>query len=101
MTTEKTPIRAKFQARFLPMIAPFMAAQDIRYYLNGFLIERAERGGVYLVATNGHALAAIHDPQGILEGEESIIIRREPNLARACKARPSVMPHRCLSAKAA
>lgn len=96
MTTEKTPIRAKFQARFLPMIAPFMAATDIRYYLNGFLIERAEGGGVFIVATNGHALAAVHDPEGMIEGTDKLIIRRDMNLVRAAKPGRNTLPNSVL-----
>jgi DNA polymerase-3 subunit beta len=92
MTTEKTPIRAKFQARFLPMLDPFMGVQDIRYYLNGFLIERAKQG-VVLVATNGHVLAAIKDAEGMLEGADQVIVRRDVPLIRACKGRFTQPPY--------
>lgn len=92
MNAEKTPIRAKFQARFLPMLEPFMGVQDIRYYLNGFLIQRAKKG-VILVATNGHAMAVIKDPEGLLEGDEDqIIVRRDTQLIRAAKSRVSPPP---------
>lgn len=84
MTKEKTPVRAKFQARYLPMIAPFMATNDIRFYLNGFLIERA-KNGVYIVATNGHILAAIHDADGELDGADRVIVRRDAGLVSACR----------------
>lgn len=36
-----------------------MAKQDIRYYLNGMMIEKSPHGGVRVVATNGHHLIAI------------------------------------------
>lgn len=35
-----------------------MAKQDIRYYLNGMMIERSEHGGVRVVATDGQHLIA-------------------------------------------
>lgn len=36
-----------------------MAKEDIRYYLNGMMIEKSPHGGVRVVATNGHHLIAI------------------------------------------
>lgn len=59
-------IKAKFQACYLPILAEFAATTDVRYYLNGFYVEPAHKrvGGVYLVATNGHAVVVIHDPKG-------------------------------------
>lgn len=84
MTKEKTPVRAKFQARYLPMIAPFMATNDIRFYLNGFLIERAKKG-VYIVGTNGRIMAVVHDAEGLLEGTDRLIVRRDAGLVSACK----------------
>ena len=46
-------------------------------------------GGIYITATNGHVLAIIHDKDGTLEGrEESIIFKINPDLLRACKAKP-------------
>lgn len=96
MTTETTQeIRAKFQARFLPMLEPFMGVRDIRYYLSGFLIERAARGGVYIVASNGHIMAAVYDRDGVIEGEARIIIRRDTGLiagAKRCVTRGDLKP---------
>ena len=90
MTAEKTPVRAKFKAQFLPLISSFMAKTDIRYYLNGFVIERAVRGGVYVVATDGHTLGAVYDAEGVIEGADQLIIRRDSGLIRACKAKSYV-----------
>ncbi len=36
-----------------------MAKQDIRYYLNGMMIEKSSNGGVRVVATNGHHLIVV------------------------------------------
>lgn len=63
-------MHAKIQAVYLPALAQFAAKQDIRYYLNGFLIEPAPAniGGVFLVATDGHTGCFIHDPEGTSDG---------------------------------
>ena len=37
----------------LKAVLPFKSNQDIRYYLNGVLVEKVETGGCMLVATNG------------------------------------------------
>lgn len=84
-------IKASITARFLPMIAPFVAKNDIRYYLCGVNVRRAPEhlGGIYLSASNGHVLSIIHDKDGTLEGpEESIIVKINPDLLKACKAKP-------------
>ena len=36
--------------------------------LGGVLIEKAPQGGVYLVASNGHTIAIVYAPDGLLEG---------------------------------
>ncbi|MDP3651074.1 MAG: hypothetical protein Q8R67_05255 [Rhodoferax sp.] len=88
-TTPKpnTNVRIKFGARHLPRLALFMATHDIRYYLNGIRIERAEIGGIYLVACDGHTLAVIHDKDGSMEGVDGdgVIMRASPGLVQACK----------------
>lgn len=48
----------KISARDLARVAPFVAAQDVRYYLNGVNIEPHPEGAI-LTATNGHILAAM------------------------------------------
>lgn len=45
------------QRDVLKAVSRFMAKQDIRYYLNGVLVE-VYRNVAYLVATDGHRLAA-------------------------------------------
>jgi hypothetical protein len=40
-----------------------MAKHDIRYYLNGILVEPRPEGGAYIVATDGHRLMAIIDAE--------------------------------------
>lgn len=42
----------------LRAVLPFMGSEDVRYYLNGVLVE-PYNGGCLLVATNGHIMAVI------------------------------------------
>ena len=45
----------------LAAVAPFMAKKDVRYYLNGAMVESAA-GGLRAVAIDGHALAVCDSP---------------------------------------
>lgn len=78
-------IRARFEAKHVARLAPFMARNDIRYYLCGLCIEKAEQGGVYLVTTDGHSMAVVYDATGIIEGAESVIISLTSGLIAAAK----------------
>jgi hypothetical protein len=78
-------IRASVNPAQLQRLMPFKATIDIRYYLNGICIEKAEKGGVYLIASDGHTMCVIHDATGTLEGAESIIFRVSPGLPTAAK----------------
>lgn len=51
----------------LKAVLPFKSTQDIRYYLNGVLVEKVETGGCILVATNGHILVAMHSPGAFID----------------------------------
>lgn len=44
-----------------------MAKQDIRYYLNGMMIEKSPHGGVRVVATNGHHLIALRSAKATIK----------------------------------
>lgn len=78
-----------FDPKYLPLLSRVAAKMDIRYYLNGIRVEPAEIGGVYLVATNGHIMAIVHDAIGVFEGDpkEYASIRVTPGLVSACKSR--------------
>lgn len=78
-------IRASINPAQLQRLMPFKATIDIRYYLNGICIEKAEKGGVYLIASDGHTMCVIHDATGSLDGAQSIIFRVTPGLASAAK----------------
>lgn len=85
-----TTLRVDFDPKHLPRLAAFMAVHDIRYYLNGVYIEPAPQGGVFLVATDGHTLLAIHDSTGKMawpgdnEGRP-VIVRVTPGAIAAAK----------------
>lgn len=78
-------LRISFSPQYLPILAAFMAKQDIRYYLNGVLVEKAPQGGVFLVATDGHQLIAIHDKDGSIEGQTQAVLSISAGLVSAAK----------------
>lgn len=61
-------MKISFEKQYLPMLAAFMAINDIRYYLNGFYVTPHPDKGVILAATDGHRLVAIYDEYGIADG---------------------------------
>jgi DNA polymerase-3 subunit beta len=77
--------KLRVSAKLVALVTPFMAAADIRYYLCGICIRPHPAGGAVIVATNGHMLGAVHDPDGVCEHE--VILRLAPTTIAACKAR--------------
>lgn len=74
----------RLTAKLLPIIAPFIAKSDIRYYLNGINVRPHKDGGAVICATNGHVLGAIHDPDAVCEHE--VILRFDTRMQQACAA---------------
>lgn len=70
---------ARFRAKYLPILALFVAKQDVRYYICGFQIEPAPQsvGGVFLTATDGHTAVMIHDPEGSATEKAIVPIPKE------------------------
>ena len=58
---------ATINAHALAAAATCQAKDDVRYYLNGILIEPIKDGGVRVIATNGHRIIWITDPEGTCE----------------------------------
>lgn len=87
MNTE-TKIRARVSAREFLRVSHFKADHDIRYYLCGVTIERAASGGVYVLATDGSTAGISHDPDGMIEGADSVIVPATKQLLAACKMKP-------------
>ena len=72
----------RLTAKLLPIITPFMAKNDIRYYLNAINVRPHKDGGAVIAATNGHALGAIHDRDAVCEHEA--ILRFDARMQQAC-----------------
>jgi hypothetical protein len=83
MTTNKHA-NLRLTAKLLPIIAPFIAKADIRYYLNAINVRPYAGGGAIICATNGHALGAIHDPDAVCEHE--VILRFDSRMQQASAA---------------
>jgi hypothetical protein len=58
------PHALKVSVDALTKAAPFAAHQDIRSYLNGIAVIPLASGSVLAVATNGHAIVCVRDPEG-------------------------------------
>lgn len=72
-------------AKFLPIVAPFLAVGDPRYYLGGINVRPLASGGVMICASNGHILGAYHDPDGVCAQEVTIYVSQA--MLAACAAR--------------
>lgn len=69
--------------------AKFVSNEKSRVHLNGVYFEPAEDGGVIIVATDGHTMTVLHDPDG--ECSRPAIVKFQPtflhSLKRQTKAR--------------
>lgn len=86
MTTDTTPdtARCTLPLAALAAVSPFMASKDVRFYLNGMLLQAATGGradgtpATRLVATDGHALVAVRHEAGEVDrwaGPDTIVPR--------------------------
>lgn len=75
---------AKVNRKYFAAINLFSAVKDIRYYLNSVYIETHPEGGAILVATDGHRMGIIHDPDGYTE-KPIIVGEISKQLISACK----------------
>lgn len=80
---------ARVNPKYFAAIHLCSANQDVRYYLNAVQIERHPEKGVIIVATNGHMLGAVHDPDGWLrDGVDSVLVgKATKRLLAACQAK--------------
>lgn len=62
--------------RLIERTAFAMAQQDVRYYLNGMLLE-IKSGRLRMVATDGHRLALCTAPDAVDAGDAAVIIPRK------------------------
>lgn len=85
MTTETATATAVIPMAALAAVAPFMAKNDVRYYLNGLLLQSATgatadaaEAGTRLVATDGHIAMAVRHADAELTawtGPDTIVPR--------------------------
>jgi hypothetical protein len=80
---------ARVNPKYFAAIHQCAAKGDVRYYLNAVQIEPHAAGGVVIVATNGHFMGAIHDPDGWIHPEhKSVLIGTvSKRMLSACAAR--------------
>jgi DNA polymerase III sliding clamp (beta) subunit (PCNA family) len=76
---------ARVNAMAIKVAFPFMAQQDIRYYLNGINIRPLEDGTAMIVATDGHRYIVIRDQHGYAERE--IIVSVKKDGLKSCNAK--------------
>ncbi len=72
-------------ARAIAALLPFISKEETRFHLTGIRIEPSAAGGVLLIATDGHAMGVIHDPEGTTDGEH--LVSLPSSLAKAVKSR--------------
>lgn len=70
-------------AQDLARVLPFRSTDDVRYYLNGVLVEPIDGGGCMLVATNGHWIAMIHSQDA--STDKSRILHVSPAMEEAVR----------------
>lgn len=76
---------ARINAMVLKIAFPFMAQEDIRYYLNGLNIRPLGDGTVMIVATDGHRYVVVHDQHGY--AEEEIIVSVKKDALKSCNTK--------------
>lgn len=69
-------MKVTIPTQMLAAIAPFMASRDVRYYLNGLLLE-VEGNTVRAIATDGSALGVCRVITNGNSGRDSVILPRD------------------------
>ena len=75
------------RAAYIAAASVIQGKDDVRYYLNGILIEKGLDNKPLVVATDGHRLFAGYDENGLCSDDmpESVIIQFSPDTLRAAK----------------
>lgn len=70
---------AKINGIVPKIVFPFVAKNDIRFYLNGINIRQLDEntGGVMICASDGHRLIVVRDPDGWVEEELTVAIHKD------------------------
>ena len=66
---EQARLIARISASAVRIVFPFIAQQDIRFYLNGINIRPLDDGTAMIVATDGHRYVVVRDPHGFVDHE--------------------------------
>ena len=87
-------VKAKISLKAFMQAAIFRAEHDIRDYLNGIRVDRAEGGGTYVIGSDGLTMLVYHDAEGVLDGADSIIVRapRAAVVAAGAASRRKTLP---------
>lgn len=68
---------ARVNAMAVKLVFPFMAQNDVRYYLMGINIRPLDDGSIMIVATDGHRYIIVRDPHGYAEEELVVSISKD------------------------
>lgn len=68
---------ARISAAAVRLVFPFIAQQDVRYYLNGINIRPLADNSVMVVATDGHRYIVVRDSKGFAECEMVVGISKD------------------------
>lgn len=79
---------ARINAIAAKIAFPFMAQDDIRYYLNGINIRPLEDDTVMVVATDGHRYIVIRDQHGYAESEVIVAVKKDA--LKTCDAKSTL-----------
>lgn len=74
--------KATVDANLFRIVHGFISKEEIRYYLNGVLVEPCG-AGVVMVATDGHRMLVAYDENGT--ADSSLIVKLPPFAVRECK----------------
>lgn len=74
---EPSHMIARINAVAVKLVFPFMAQDDIRYYLCGINIRPLDDGSAMIVATNGHRYIVVRDPNAYIEKELIVSVSKD------------------------
>ena len=74
---EENHLIVRISAAAIKLVFPFMAQDDIRYYLCGVNIRPLADNSAMIVATNGHRYIVVRDPNGFVEREVIVSISKD------------------------
>jgi DNA polymerase III sliding clamp (beta) subunit (PCNA family) len=70
-------LAARISAVAVKLVYPFIAKDDVRYYLNGINLRPLDDGTTMVVATDGHRYIVVRDPSGFTEKELIVTISKD------------------------